>query len=236
MGVTALKLWYEILESTFVCNIGKYFKKATGDYHDEMTSEHFEEWFHDSLMPNIPPNSLIVMDNAPYHSRRLEPVPTMSSRKQVMQDWLTQHGIEFPENALKRELYSLIKMSSFTPKYAVDEMAKVAGHEVVRLPPYHCELNPIELAWSQVKRFIKENNQLLTLTAVKELTYRGFDQVGPANWKKLVEHVQRAFEDKYWRDDDLQEEYIDEFIIGVGGSDDESSSESSESSDESDGD
>ena len=74
------------------------------------------------------------------------------------------------------------------------------------------------------------------LTAVKELTYRGFDQVGPANWKKLVEHVQRAFEDKYWRVDDLQEEYIDEFIIGVGGSDDESSSESSESSDESDGD
>ena len=93
----------------------------------------------------------------------------------------------------------------------------------------------MELAWSQVKRYIKENNQLFTLTAVKELTYRGFDQVGPANWKKLVEHVQRAFEDKYWRDDDLQE-YIDEFIIGVGGSDDESSSESSESSDESDGD
>ena len=48
--------------------------------------------------------------------------------------------------------------------------------------------------------------------------------------------MQRSFEDKYWRDDDLQEEYIDEFIIGVGGSDDESSSESSESSDESDGD
>ena len=48
--------------------------------------------------------------------------------------------------------------------------------------------------------------------------------------------MQRAFEDKYWRDDDLQEEFIDEFIIGVGGSDDESSSESSESSDESDGD
>ena len=89
-------------------------KKATGDYHDEMTSEHFEEWFHDSLMPNIPANSLIVM--APYHSRRLEPVPTMSSRKQIMQDWLPAHGIEFLENALKRELYTLIKMSNFTPK------------------------------------------------------------------------------------------------------------------------
>ena len=79
-------------------------KKATGDYHDEMTSEHFEEWFHDSLMSNIPPNSLIVMDNAPYHSRRLEPVPTMSSRKQVMQDWLTQHGIEFPKECFKTRI------------------------------------------------------------------------------------------------------------------------------------
>ena len=160
-------------------------KKATGDYHDEMTSVHFEEWFHhifhDSLMPNIPANSLIVMDNAPYHSCRLEPVPTMSSRKQIMQDWLTARGIEFPDNALKRELYTLIKVSNFTPKYAVDEMAKAAGHEVVHLPSYHCELNPIELAWSQVKRYIKENNQLFTLTAVRELTYRGIDQVGPAN-------------------------------------------------------
>ena len=91
-------------------------KKATGDYHDEMTSEHFEQWFHDSLMPNIPANSLIVMDNAPYHSRRLEPVPTMSSRKQIMQDWLTARGIEFPENALKWELYTLIKMSKFHTK------------------------------------------------------------------------------------------------------------------------
>ena len=51
----------------------------------------------------------------------------------------------------------------------------------------------------------------------------------------VIEHVQRVFEDKYWLDDGLQEESIDEFVIRVGGSDDESSSESSsESSDESD--
>ena len=28
-------------------------KKATSNYYDEMTSEHFEEWLHDSSMPNI---------------------------------------------------------------------------------------------------------------------------------------------------------------------------------------
>ena len=40
-------------------------KKATGDYHDEMFAVHFEEWFHDSLIPNLHSNSLIVKDNAP---------------------------------------------------------------------------------------------------------------------------------------------------------------------------
>ena len=41
-------------------------------------------------------------------------------------------------------------------------MAKAAGHEVVCIPPYHCELNPIELCWSQVKGYIKEHNRIYT--------------------------------------------------------------------------
>ena len=76
---------------------------------------------------------------------RLEPVPTMNSRKEVMQDWLTSHEITFPEHALMRELYDLIRSSNFKPKYGIDEMARAAGCEVVHLPPYHCEFNFIEL-------------------------------------------------------------------------------------------
>ena len=125
-------------------------------------------------------------------------MPTMSSRKQVMQDWLTSHRICFPECALKRELYNLIRSSNFKPKCAVDGMARADGHEVVHLPPYHCELNPIELAWSQVKRHIKDNNRLFTLSAVKDLTHEGFQKVNSSLWKKLVEHVRREFESKYW--------------------------------------
>ena len=83
-------------------------KKATSDYHDEIMAVHFEEWFHDSLLLNLQSNSLIVMDNAPYHSHKLEPVPTMSLKKQQMQDWLPAKGIVFPECSLKRELLQLI--------------------------------------------------------------------------------------------------------------------------------
>ena len=70
-------------------------KKSTGDYHDEMTGEHFEEWFHDNLLPKLPSNSLIVMDNAFYHSHCTESVPKMSSRKAVMLSLVgfTQHCV-----------------------------------------------------------------------------------------------------------------------------------------------
>ncbi|XP_072384665.1 uncharacterized protein [Diabrotica undecimpunctata] len=40
-------------------------------YHEDTTAELFEEWFKNNLMPNIPQNSVIVIDNASYNSRQL---------------------------------------------------------------------------------------------------------------------------------------------------------------------
>ena len=143
-----------------------------------------------------------------------------------MKDWLTSRGMQFLERALKCELYSLIS-SNPVAVYAVNKMAKAAGHEVV--PPYHCELNPIEMAWAQVKGYIRSHNSLFTLTHVKQLVHTGFTQVSPENWEKLVKPVQDKVEDKFWEEDALQESYI-EFIKRVGGSDSESSDEDSECS------
>jgi len=47
-------------------------KKRTGDYHGQMNFENFRKWFFESLLPRIPANSLIVMDNAPYHNVYVE--------------------------------------------------------------------------------------------------------------------------------------------------------------------
>ncbi len=43
-------------------------KADEGDYHNEMNAKHFEEWLVNQLLPNIPPDQLIVMDNDSYHS------------------------------------------------------------------------------------------------------------------------------------------------------------------------
>ncbi|CAH1961997.1 unnamed protein product [Acanthoscelides obtectus] len=54
--------------------------KKTGDYHEKMNGESFEQWF-SKILPNLEENAVIVLDNAPYHSRRMEKVPTTASRK-----------------------------------------------------------------------------------------------------------------------------------------------------------
>ena len=40
------------------------------DYHDSMNGDSYEQCFANSLCTNVPQGSLIVIDNAPYHSRK----------------------------------------------------------------------------------------------------------------------------------------------------------------------
>jgi hypothetical protein len=54
-------------------------KKNSLDYHDEMNGDNFHEWF-ESIIPRLESNSVIVMDNAPYHSVKSEKIPTSQSK------------------------------------------------------------------------------------------------------------------------------------------------------------
>ena len=92
-----------------------------------MTSEHFEEWFAKTLLPNVRPNSLIVMDNATYHSRRSEPLPVKSWTKKRMIEWLQVKGIEFPPKARKADIFSIIQRQKPTARYVVDDLAAAKG-------------------------------------------------------------------------------------------------------------
>ena len=84
--------WWDWFDCQYHSHIQK---KNTGDYyHDEMTADHFEEWFATKLLPNAPRNSVIVMDNASYPSCHSDPVPVQSWTNQMMQDWLQAKGVE----------------------------------------------------------------------------------------------------------------------------------------------
>ena len=87
------------------------------------------------------------------------------------------------------------------------------GHEVLRLPVAHCELNPIELAWAQVKEYVRSHNQKFTLTQVKKLVHEGISNITPLKWKKIIEHTRKKVEDHYWDKDGLYELMIEDFVI-----------------------
>ncbi|XP_050516341.1 uncharacterized protein LOC126891202 [Diabrotica virgifera virgifera] len=58
-------------ECGFIQGAALVFKSGvkTGDYHDDMSFENYSKWFENKLIPNLPPQSVIVIDNAPYHKK-----------------------------------------------------------------------------------------------------------------------------------------------------------------------
>lgn len=82
------------LGSGFLQNCGECFVGVTdsADYHKEMNSMHFENWWKSMVLPNMPTKAVVVIDNATYHSRLTEDSrkPTMAWKKALIQEWLRE--------------------------------------------------------------------------------------------------------------------------------------------------
>ncbi|KAF0730473.1 DDE 3 domain-containing protein [Aphis craccivora] len=86
-------------------------------------------------------------------------------------------------------------------------MVKTNNKIVLRLPPYHCELNAIELAWAIVKKHVKDNNKTFKLQDIKHLLIEGVNKVSPDMWKNFVVHVIKE-EEKAWSLDNVVEDHM----------------------------
>ncbi|XP_008181478.1 uncharacterized protein LOC103308943 [Acyrthosiphon pisum] len=167
-------------------------KKNSADYHDEINGDNFKEWF-ETILPRLEPNNIIVMDNAPYHSVILEKYPSTRWNKAQLSEWLQSKGVVLDRPFLKHELMA----------------QKEAGHTVLRLPPYHCEFNPIELAWAMVKGYAKRENTTFKMDDVRQLLHMAIERVTSENWQNFIKHV-IGEEEKIWKVDDIMDEVIDQ--------------------------
>lgn len=196
--------------------------KKQGDYHQDMNAEVFENWFK-NIIEKLDDNCIIVMDNASYHSRKVEQIPTEKNKKQDIYNWLKEKKIPFPEDLLKRELLNVVK--NHKEQYearVVDEMAKAKNKTVVRLPPYHCELNPIELIWAQVKGHVASHNKTYKMAELKILLNNSIKNIDAMKWKKCIKHVEEVIEPKMNAMDRNVEMMTEQFIINVGSDSDSS--------------
>ena len=213
------------------------------DYHDSIDEESYKCYFEMSICQNILKHLVIVIDNAPYHTKNMKNYHISKWRKQQFVDWLTEKNITFPDKALRAELWTLVKSEreKFSNK-VMETVAKEYGHEILHLPPtshplppHHCELNPIQLAWAAEKNYVAGENKDMSLDSVEKLFRKKREELPEDFWRKCVEHVKKT-EENYWESDRIQDNEVEQLIIKLKPTDSSSSemesfSESSDSSD-----
>lgn len=207
--------------------------RKTGDYHGDMDFNNYEQWLKERLIPNLSPHSVLVIDNAPYHNVQLNKPPTSNSRKDVMISWLQSHleNDNFEKqnfhSKTKAEIYELIlTLKPQHRSYKIDHLLQQHGHDVLRLPPYHPELNPIELIWATVKNWVAENNVTFKMEDVMKITDEKFSSISAEEWKRRCQHV-KNIEQEYLEREGLLDA-AQELVIHLGGDSDASSESDSD--------
>jgi hypothetical protein len=57
-----------------------------GDYRNEMNRENYIRWLKEKLIPNLGPNYVHIVDNAPYHNMQKDQSPNIKSNKESMKN------------------------------------------------------------------------------------------------------------------------------------------------------
>ncbi|KAL1502818.1 hypothetical protein ABEB36_007908 [Hypothenemus hampei] len=165
------------------------------------------------------------MDNAPYHSILVEKQPNAAFTKAEIITWLRANNISHDNNLLKPELLQLAKMNRKENVYAIDELIRAHGHEVLRLPPYHCTFNAIELIWAQTKSYYNKHigRNGYSDGEVIRMWEEALEQCSVEVWENCVRHTEKIIEDWYIREQALVNIEIEPIIINA---DENSDSES----------
>lgn len=185
-------------------------KTNSADYRYELDGDQFSKWFK-FILSLLKCNSVLVMDNAPYHCAKLEQIPTSSWMKSDIVTWLRSKNIQVdPELHAKVELLKLVaSCKNHYDKYMVDEIARTENKIVLRLPPYHGTLNPVELAWSTIKADLRsENIRFVHLDEAKQHVIDILNRLTVENWSNYERQILDE-EKKFWDIDDIMDEMIE---------------------------
>ncbi|XP_068210920.1 uncharacterized protein Dlip2 [Palaemon carinicauda] len=187
--------------------------RSKNKVHYSMNSESFQFWFQNHVLPNIPSQSLIIMDISPSHSSVSNKVPTRSSKKCDVIKWLTQNNIEHESFLSKAELLQLVSLNKYMQVYEIDEIAKKHGHLVIRIPPFHYSLNPMEFIWQEVKLSIRKANHKCpqTLDKVGKIARDVTANITKKDWKRFISDSRYVEED--YRSKDLALERALESVV-----------------------
>ncbi|XP_026672914.1 uncharacterized protein LOC108629203 isoform X2 [Ceratina calcarata] len=186
-------------------------KTDSDDYLKEMNNYTFFTWFR-KILPMLRDRAVIVMDDTPLHNMIIENYPNLDWKKNDIITWLIGKGEKLQSvHYVKVQLLKLVEKHKRPDdrNYVVDEFAKQFGHTVVRLPPYHWELNPIELAWAKIKEYIRAQSTMDMLPDVEHLVESAVKNVNAESWQNLIMHTTEV-ETKLRQLDYITDDMLDE--------------------------
>lgn len=195
-------------------------KGNKGNSCDPMHAERFLAWFTEQLIPNIPPGSVIIMDEAPYHSKLLNKAPSESSGKCDIITWLQQNNIPHDSSHFKCELLHIVNTNKDKEMDEIDQIALSHGHTILRLPPHHCDLNPIERVWAQMKKNVRKDNAGAnqTVKRVEEPARGAVDQITAEHWRMFLRDT-RTIEEEYKSKDEAVNLMYENLVLPLPASD-----------------
>jgi len=180
-------------------------------YKHNFDGPHFNQWFTKlciTLQKEHGPCD-IKMDSAGYHKRNENKLPKF--KKAEMKEYMREHGIVFDETLpLKNaELMSLIKQNKPPPKYVSVDIAAEYGHTIIFTPPYHPELQEIEVIWAVGKNWCKANPAQSFAELRTNAQFAFTEHVQRTTWvgvrKKVV-----MWEDHYIKESEHDRAYVAE--------------------------
>ena len=117
-------------------------------------------------------------------------------------------------------LLERVKLFQVEKEDFVHDLIRRHGHEVLRLQPYHCGLNAIELAWSKLKQTVRSENVFAEQPdKVMHLIKKVCDEISSDEWSKFVRHVEKE-EEKFRTRDHILDTEIEPLIIALADDDD----------------
>lgn len=123
----------------------------------------------------------------------------MTKHYQKIKEWPEYNKISCRDDCLKPELVEILKKIATEPIYAIDEIASSYGHEIIRTPPYHPELQPIETCRGVVRNHAGRKCDFTMNNLIEQLD-SGFDKVTAKTCTEIILKV-RKIEDDFWTED-----------------------------------
>jgi transposase len=176
------------------------------DYHGNFNAELFERLFEKLcvILHDDYGSCNIHMDGAKYHVRQENPLPSTANRVEAIRAWFEREHVPLPPGSrpgkapTKAEMIEHVKSLNHPVRIATYEIASKHGHKIMKTPPYHCELQPIEQVWGVVKNQVAARPNLNeTELSLRNRLLRLFVEVPQSTlisvWKKSVKNNQDYF-------------------------------------------